>query len=292
MKEPPVFLDYDAAELDAAYDQAVWAANRQQILARYAALSAVVRSHLGEPVRYSYGPSKVETLDLYPARETPAPIHVFVHGGAWRAGAARDYAFPAEMFVAAGAHYIALDFIAVQDAGGSLMTMAEQVRRAIAWVYRNASRFGGDPDRLYLSGHSSGAHLAAVALTTRWTDLDLPENCIKAGLCISGMYDLKAVRLSARSAYVNFDDWTEESLSPERHIDALKAPLVVAYGALESPEFQRQARDFAAAVAAAGKPVDLVLGEHYNHFEMAETLANPYGLTGRAALAQMGIGPR
>lgn len=292
MKGPRVFLDYDAAELDAAYDQAVWAANRQQVLTRYAALSATVRSHLGEPVRYSYGPSKVETLDLYPARNTPAPIHVFVHGGAWRAGAARDYAFPAEMFVGAGVHYIALDFIAVQDAGGSLMIMAEQVRRAIAWVYRNASRFGGDPDRLYLSGHSSGAHLAAVALTTRWSDLGLPEDCIKAGLCISGMYDLKAVRLSARSTYVKFDDATEEELSPGRHIDMLKAPLVVAYGALESPEFQRQARDFAAAVAAAGKPVKLILGEHYNHFEMAETLANPYGLTGREMLAQMGTGPR
>jgi arylformamidase len=77
------------------------------------------------------------------------------------------------------------------------------------------------------------------------------------------------------------------SLSPQRHLDKLNAPVIVAYGALETPEFQRQSRDFAAAVKAAGKPVRLLVGEGYNHFEIPETLANPYGLLGRAVLAQM-----
>ena len=76
-------------------------------------------------------------------------------------------------------------------------------------------------------------------------------------------------------------------MSPQRHLDKLNAPLVVAYGTFETPEFQRQSRDFAAAVKAAGKPVQLLVGEGYNHFEMFETLASPYGLLGRAALEQM-----
>src|ERR1700676_3827881 len=111
------------------------------------------------------------------------------------------------MFVHAGAHYVVPDFINVVDAGGSLFPMAEQVRRAIAWVYRNAASFGGDPDHLYIGGQSSGAHLAAVALTTDWLgEFDLPADLIKGGLCTSGMYELAPVRLSKRSAYVKFTD--------------------------------------------------------------------------------------
>jgi len=107
----------------------------------------------------------------------------------------------------------------------------------------------------------------------------------------SGMYDLKPVRLSKRSKYVNFTDEMEEALSAQRHIDRLNLPLILAYGTYETPEFQRQTRDFHQAVKAAGKPVELLVGEGYNHFEMLETLANPYGLLGRAALAQMGLTP-
>jgi len=95
------------------------------------------------------------------------------------------------------------------------------------------------------------------------------------------------VRLSARSNYVKFTDEIEEELSALRHLDRLHCPLLVGYGTCETPEFQRQARDFAAAVTAAGKPVQVLLGQGYNHFEMLETLANPYGLLGHAALAQM-----
>jgi arylformamidase len=184
------------------------------------------------------------------------------------------------------------DFAWVQDVGGSLMPTAEQVRRAVAWVYRNAQSFGGDPHRLYVSGQSSGGHLAGVILTTDWCkDFDLPADMVKGGLCCSGMFDLKPVRLSARSSYVKFTDEMEHMLSPQRHLDKLNAPIIVAYGTLESPEFQRQARDFAAAVQAGGKPVRLLVGEGYNHFEIVETLGNPYGLLGRAVLAQMQLTP-
>jgi arylformamidase len=194
----------------------------------------------------------------------------------------------AEMYLAAGAHFVIPDFVWVQDAGGSLMTMADQVRRAVAWVYKNAASFGGDPSRLYLSGHSSGGHLGGVVVTTDWRrEFGLPADIIKGALLISGMYDLKPVRLSKRSQYVKFDDPTEEELSAQRHLDRLNAPLVIAYGTLESPEFQRQSRDFAAAVKAAGKPVELIVGEGFNHFEMQETMANPFGLGGRAALEMM-----
>jgi arylformamidase len=283
----------DQAALDAAYDQAAYAPNREQVLARNATNSEAVRARLGPPRRFAYGPTAIEGLDVYATSRPQAPIHVFVHGGAWRAGLAKNYASPAELFVNAGAHYVVPDFAPVQDVGGDLFPMVDQVRRAVAWVHGHAGDFGGDASRLYVSGFSSGAHLAAVLLTTDWArDFGLPTDLIKGGLCGSGMYDLEPVRRSARNRYVKFTDEMVQALSPQRHLDGLRAPLIVAHGTVETPEFQRQARDFAAAVKAAGKPVELVVGDGYNHFEMFETLANPYGVLGRAVLRQMGLARR
>ena len=289
-KGPPVFLDYGQAELDAAYDQAAYATNREQLIKRRVRDSELTRLRIGEPERVAYGPADIERLDIYRTERDAAPVFIFIHGGAWRSGRSKDFATPAEMFLAAGAHYVVPDFAWVQDVGGSLMVLADQVRRAIAWVYRNAIRFGGDPTQLYVGGQSSGGHLAAVALTTDWPcDFGFPADIIKGGMCISGMYDLTPVRLSARNAYVAFDDATVAALSPIRHLDRLHAPLVVAYGTCETPEFQRQNREFAVAVENAGKKVQLLVAEHYNHFELPETLGNPYGLLGRAALDLMSL---
>jgi arylformamidase len=280
----------DQAELDAAYDQSKYAPNMGQIIERYAVNSEAVRARLGTPRRYAYGPTAVEALDVYATKRGNAPINIFIHGGAWRRGLAKDYSFPAELFVHAGAHYVVPDFINVTQANGSLMPMAEQVRGAVAWVYRNARSFGGNPDRIHVSGHSSGGHLAGVVLVTDWRkDFNLPADAVKGGLCCSGMFDLKPVRLSARGSYVSFTDEMEHALSSQRHLDKLNCPVIVAYGTLETPEFQRQSRDFAAALKAAGKPVQLLVAEGYNHFEILETLANPYGVLGRAALAQMNV---
>lgn len=288
-KGPLVFLDYDQAGLDAAYDQSAYQPNIQQLRDRWVSSSERTRARIGPPLRRAYGPGEIEGLDIFRTKAAaPAPVFVFIHGGAWRAGSAKTYAAPAEMFIRAGAHYVVPDFLWVQDAGGSLLPIADQVCRAIAWVYRNAASFGGDPDRLYVGGHSSGAHLAAVALTTDWQrGFDLPPDLIKGGLCSSGMYDLAPVRLSHRSSYVSFTDEMVAALSPMRHIDRLLAPLTLAYGTYETPEFQRQARDFAAAVRDAGKPVELIVGDHYSHLELPETLCNPYGLLGSAVIEQM-----
>src|SRR6266853_3644240 len=289
-KGPPVFLDYDQSALDAAYDQAAYAPNREQLIQRRIRDSEIACLRIGEPERVAYGPAEIERLDIYRTGRAMAPVFVFIHGGAWRSGRSKDFAAPAEMFLAAGAHYVVPDFAWVQDVGGSLMVLADQVRRAIAWVYENEARFGGDPNRLYVGGQSSGGHLAAAALTTDWPrDFDLPMDIIKGGMCISGMYDLTPVRLSARNAYVAFDDATVAALSPIRHLDRLHAPVIVAYGTCETPEFQRQNREFAAAVENAGKKVQLLVAEHYNHFELPETLVNPYGLLGRAALDLIGL---
>ncbi len=287
-KGPAVWLDLDQKALDDAYDQAKYAPNIRQVIGRYRTNSDLTRARLGAPKRISYGQTPIEGFDLFATKSPNAPINVFLHGGAWRAELAQYYAFPAEMFVKAGAHYISVDFNNVTETNGDLMPIAEQCRRAVAWIYKNAASFGGDANRIYVSGHSSGGHLGGVVMVTDWEkDFGLPKDVIKGGVLVSGMYDLKPVRLSARSSYVKFTDATEAALSAQRHLDKLNAPVVVGYGSLETPEFQRQSRDFAEAARKAGKSVELIKGEGYNHFEFIETMANPYGQLGRAALEQM-----
>src|SRR5215472_11890311 len=135
-----VFLDYDQAALDAAYDQAAYAPNREQLITRRISESEAARRRIGEPERVAYGPAEIERLDIYRAKRRSAPDFVFIHGGAWRSGRSKDFASPAEMFLRAGAHYVVPDFAWVQDVGGSLMVLSDQVRRTIAWVYDNAAR--------------------------------------------------------------------------------------------------------------------------------------------------------
>jgi arylformamidase len=279
MSGPKVFLDYDQKALDDAYDQAVYAANRDQVIARFASASRVTRQRLGEPQRFSYGDSAIEGLYLYRTREPDAPINVFIHGGAWRAGLARDYAFPAETLVAAGSHFAAVDFNNVIETKGDLTVMADQATRAIAWVIDHARQLGADPARVYVSATSSGAHLGGVVATRGLG--------VKGYMLASGMYDLRGPRLPKRSNYVTFTDAIEDALSPQRHLSKIGVPIVIAYGTLETPEFQRQSRDFAAALKQAGKTVELIAAEGYNHFELTETLGNPYGPLGHAVLKQM-----
>jgi len=246
-----VFLDYDQAELDRQYNQRAWVTNADEHIRRYATMSEAVRARLGAPETIAYGAAATETLDFYRAARAPAPLAMFLHGGAWQRLSKRESGFAAEAF-----------------------------------VYRNAERHGIARDRIHLVGHSSGGHLAACAMTTDWAALDVPQP-IKGGLCVSGIYDLRPVRLSARNEYLRLDDAGEEALSPRRHVDCVACPLIVAAAEFDAPEFRRQARDFAAAVACAGATVRHVEVDGFNHFDIIDTLADPQGILGTLIFEQM-----
>src|SRR5262249_214898 len=252
-----------------------YAPNQPLVHARRNAATARAKARLGAPERFQYGATDIESVDVYRAKKNPdnAPINVYVHGGAWRNGRSAGFVFLSEMIVDAGAHSVIVDFNNIDDVGGNLMAMAKQVRSAVAWVYNNADKFGGDKNRLYVTGHSSGGHLSSTIVTCDWEkDFGLPKDIVKGAMLASGMYDLVPVRLSKRSKYVAFTDEIVEELSAIRHLDRLNCPIVVAHGTQETPEFQRQARDFAAAVKAADKPITFIVAERYNHIEIHETL--------------------
>jgi arylformamidase len=290
-KGPRVFLDYDQLELDASYDQNAYEPLGPQTYARLVSNSEAARARLGAPLRAAYGASAIEQLDIFRTDRPSAPVFIFIHGGNWTGQRAFNFGYAAEMFTRAGAHYVVPDFANVNEVGGDLGVLAAQVRRAIAWVYKNAATFNADPDRIFIGGHSSGGHLCGVALTTAWPDFGVPLTTVKGGLCISGMYEMNPVRLSWRRSYVSFTAAMADAMSSQRHIDRIVAPVTVAYGTLETPDFQRQNRAFAAALSAAGKSVQLVEARNYTHSAMCESLGHPYGPAGRAALAMMNLAP-
>ena len=259
-----VFLDYDQKSLDDQYEQRVWVPHADQIIRRYGAASDAVRGRLGEPRTERYGPTPIETLDIYGTGEK---AFVFVHGGAWKRQSKRENAFAAGMIVDAGAAYVALDFALLPTV--TLDEMAAQVCRGIEWVHRKLSR------DVVLCGHSSGAHLAGVALARI-------SYLLKGALLVSGIYDLLPVRLSARNDYVRLDERLEREYSPIRHIEAIRCPVTVSWAEHEAAEFARQSQEFAARLGAP-----TIVGHGMNHFEIIETLADPGSPLGRAALSML-----
>lgn len=280
--EAPIFPGYDEAALDAAYNQREWADNADEVIAQIMARNAQARAVLGDPARHSYGPSDSEGLDWYSPTGEGGPVHVHFYGGGWRIGNARANAFIAEQSTRAGAHCVIPDYVKVGDTGGDLLPLGKQCRRAVAWVHANARMFGADPERIIVSGHSAGGHLAGVVLATDWTAYGLPSDVVKKGLCVSGMYDLYPVSLSSRNEYVSFTAESIESLSPIRHVDLIEAEVVVAVGTNESPEFQRQAGEFGASLVSAGKHSRLLAAEGLNHFEILLSFGVPDGIIRKA----------
>ena len=279
---PAVFLDYSQEELDAAYDQTVWASNRDEVVAEYAGSSEAVRQRY-EPQTFQYGPTADERLDVYPTTAASAPVVIFIHGGAWRGLSRADSGFPAPTFVDRGMCFIAMGFSLIPQV--RLTDMAEQVRRAVAWVHANAATIGGDPDSIHIVGHSSGAHLAAVALTTEWSAYEVPCDVVTTGTCLSGMFDLYPVLLSARSSYVELTDEERDQLSPALHLGEIDCPVLVAHGDSESPEFVRQSRALSAALRE--KENSFLVAEGTNHFEVALRLGDPSSSISRAVVAHI-----
>jgi arylformamidase len=239
-----VFLHYDQAALDAAYDQRAWCPEIADWLARYKSDTAAARAAL-RPEVLDYGP---HALDLYPARGPRRGLHLHIHGGAWRAQSRDDAGVMAPALTAAGFDVAVPDFSLLP--GKRLPEVVEELRRCVAFLAPRGP--------IHLSGHSSGAHLAAVLAT---------EAAFASVTLVSGIYELEPVLLSSRRDYVQLTAEEGAALSPIRHAGRIKAPMLIAWGTRESPEFIRQGEAMAEATGARR----FVL-EGVNHFEAVYAL--------------------
>lgn len=283
-----VFRGYDQDALDAQYNLRARHPDFQAHFDDWAARSARARQALPCRLDVPYGEAPGETLDVFPAARADAPVQVFIHGGYWQLLDKSDFSFLAEPWVRAGAAAVLVNYDLAPRV--SMDEIVRQARAAVAWSCRHARGFGGDPERVYVSGHSAGGHLTAMALLHDWAAEGLPGDAVKGGVAISGLYELEPVRLTYLNEALQLDEGAARRNSPLHALRPVRAPLVVAVGGGESEEFLRHSATFAEAWRQQGNAGGHLAVPGHNHFTVLGELTVPGAPLGRALLEQMGLG--
>lgn len=289
---------FDPAWLDVQYNNRARIPEHPQIFERWARASARVREGMTTVLDVAYGDGPNETLDVFPAAQRGSPVLVFIHGGWWRSLDKSEHSFLAASLVGSGAMVVMPNYALCPGTEAqpvSIETIALQMVRALAWVYRNAARYGGRPGRIVVAGHSAGAHLAAMLLCCDWHEVagDLPARVVHSALAISGVYDLEPIR---QTPFLQGDlRLTPEAvgkLSPAsfRKPDA-NGRLFAAVGEQESEEFLRQNQLLQQAWGTGAVPVCETI-PNTNHLTVLHDLADPAGRLHRLALELLDLAPR
>ncbi|NML17864.1 alpha/beta hydrolase [Azohydromonas sp. G-1-1-14] len=256
----------------------------------YVDTSRLARERLRCVLDVPYGPTRAETLDIFPAARPGAPVFVFFHGGYWRSLSAADFSC-----VALGPQALGITTVVVNYAlcpRVSLDEITRQARAAVAWVLRHIDAHGGDPARLAIGGHSAGAQLAAMCLATPWLrDYGLPDDPFAAALLFSGLYELEPLRWSYLQPMIQLDDGVIRRNSPVRLVRPCATRAWLTWGAQESGEFARQSTDFAQAWRRCGNPAELVAVENTHHFSVIHGLEDPGSPMCRWLARGLGIRP-
>src|SRR5512146_2449895 len=248
-----LYRGMDRAALDAAYNNSKAVPASQQIVAAWQAQSDLVRaSWPRKKLDLSYGPAERNRIDLFESR-AGAPLLVFIHGGYWQMRAKELFAF-----LAAGplAHGISVALV------GYTLAPQKRLDGIVAEISDALAFLAPFSKSLVLSGWSAGGHLTAMAMA---------HPAVRAGLAISGLYDLEPMRLCYVNEKLGLDEAEARRNSPQ-FLPPSGKPLVVAYGKAELPELQRQSEDYGRAIGQPAKGLDA-----HDHFTILEELASPEG---------------
>jgi arylformamidase len=267
---------FDPAWLDRMYNNRALVPEHAMHFGRWAEASEDAReAHLCQ-TDIAYGKGPMEKLDVFPSNQPGSPVVVFIHGGYWRALDKSDHSFIAPAFKNLGGCVFIPNYALCPAVTIPQITL--QMVKSLAWVYRNASKFGGDPSRIYVVGHSAGGHLAAMLLDCVWPAYakDLPADLVKGALSISGLYDLEPIM---HTPFLKGDlRLTPEQVrlaSPALLPAPKKGVLYTVAGAWESAEFIRHNKLIQQAWGKAVVPVCETIPER-NHFSVLEDLTAPW----------------
>lgn len=258
-------------ELDKEYDIDASVEDFIPITTKFVEDSAKAREELECTLDIPYGPTIAEKLDVFHG-EPGGPVIIFIHGGYWKALTSKIFSFIAPGLVARGATVVIPTHALCPSV--SMDEIVRQHRAVVAWTYKSIASYGGDPNRIIMSGHSAGGHGAVMTMLTDWeNDYDLPADVIKAGCAISGLFDLRPLPFTFVQQELQLNGEEVLRNSPILNIPETAPPLLVTRGSEQTSEFLRQTDDFYEVWKAAGLEVELLAQAGVNHFSELLPLA-------------------
>lgn len=269
-----MYKNYSQDELDAQYN------NRQRVPEHEVIMGELFQKgkdfsfarapHLDLP----FGKHEDELLDIYlPAENsTNAPVMVYIHGGFWTSRHKDDFRFLAASWTQKGYVVVVVNYSLIPQI--TLAGIVDQCVRSLIWVRENILDFGGDPDKIRLVGHSAGGHLAAMLLC----EPRLGDNAVEAALLISGLYDLKPIKLSYMNEILQLNEEDLSKRSPEFLVPKSVKKLMIVVGGAESDEFIDQSQSLAKSWDVSSKGWKYLVLKDLNHFTILESLENHLGL--------------
>ncbi|MCD2512405.1 alpha/beta hydrolase [Comamonas endophytica] len=247
---------------DAAYDNTAAVRDSAVKLADFEARSAALVARAAGRLDQRFGPAERQVFDYFPSH-AGAPTLLFIHGGYWQMRHKNTFRFVAEGALARGLHAALIGYTLAPQA--SLTQIAQEVRAGIAAVRAHALEQGGSGEVL-LCGWSAGGHLTALGLDCEG---------VRAGLGISGIYDLAPIAHTYLNQALQLTPGEVQALSPLR-LAPVDKPFVTAYGTAELPQLQAQSLAFSRH--REGLPGAVVAVQGADHFSILNALAEPQGV--------------
>lgn len=259
--------------------------NAEDYLEAAARRSEKARKKLGGKIDVAYGDTPGQTLDIFPAAEKKAPVHVFIHGGYWRALDKSFYSEMAVPMVAAGATTVLVNYDLCPAV--TVTEITDQVRRALVWVHKNIGRYNGDRKRITVSGHSAGGHLVGMMVATDFASLaGLSNALIKTSIPISGLFDLRGHRETDVQADIHLTVKEAKAMSPMLLPPVATGEVLIAVGGAEPDLFHWQSLAYAAHLRLNGIKAEYMSMGTDNHFDITDRLAKPSDPLTKALIAR------